>query len=163
MSRPPLDWSGALPPGVPAGFSRESRLRIDGRGRLFHEGQEVEHPGLARAMISWLTRHPDDGRWVLENGWDWCYLVVDDVPWVASSARVVGDELIVSLPDGTDEVLAEIRGDDSGVLRGTVKAGARGGPHPCKLSRSAQLSLVDQLVESDDGPTLVVGARRIRL
>ena len=163
MPRPPLDWSGALPPGLPAGFSRESRIRIDREGRLFHEGHLVEHTGLARGMMSWLTRHPGDGRWVLENGWDWCYLAVDDVPWVAGSARVVGDDLVVSLADGSEEPIAALVVDADGVLRGAVKAAARGGPHPCKLSRTAQLSLIDHLVEGPDGVVLVLGARNISL
>lgn len=164
MARPPLDWSGNLPSNLAElGFSRESKLRIDAEGRLLHEGEPVGHAAMARAMMGWLTRHPDDGRWVLENGWDWCYLAVDDVPWVARNARVEGEALIVSLADGTEAPLADLHADRDGGVRGSVKAGARGGPHPTKLSRTAQLSLVDRLVEHDGGIALALDGRVVPL
>lgn len=164
MARPPLDWSGKLPANLAElGFSRESKLRIDGDGRLLHEGERVEHAAMARAMMGWLTRHPDDGRWVLENGWDWCYLAVDDVPWVARNARVEGEALLVSLDDGTEEPLADLHVDRDGGVRGTVKTSARGGAHPAKLSRTTQLSLVDRLVEHGGGIALALDGRVVPL
>lgn len=163
--KPALDWSGKLPEALAAlGFSRESKIQIDDDGRLSHEGEPVEHAGLARAMMAWLTRHPENGRWVLENGWDWCYVRVADVPWVARAVRLDREAgLVVALDDGTEEPLGDAQVDAEGRVRGTVKPGARGGPHPAKLSRHAQLSLVDHLEERAAGWVLCVGGREIAL
>ncbi len=61
----------------PEGRSRESRIVLTREGRFFHEGAAVEHPGMRRAFAAWLTRHPDDGRPILSNGYDWTYLTVE--------------------------------------------------------------------------------------
>lgn len=65
-----------LPP--PEGRSRESSIVLTRDGRFLHDGAPVEHPGMRRAFASWLARHPDDGRYILNNGYDWTYLTVED-------------------------------------------------------------------------------------
>jgi len=159
--RPPLDWSG----NAPFPFTRESSIRVDVEGSFWHEGQRIEHPGLARAMASWVSRHPDDGRWVLENGWDWCYLTVDDVPLLVRSARVEGAELFGVLSDGSEERIdpETLAVDPAGTLRCTVKAGARRGPYPAKLARHAQLALAERLREEDGHYVLALGDREVVL
>ena len=67
-----------LPP--PPGRSRESTIVLDAEGRFFHEGAPVTHRGMARAFASWVARHPDDGRYILSNGYDWSYFRVEDAP-----------------------------------------------------------------------------------
>lgn len=64
-----------LPP--PEGRSRESTIVLSKEGRFFHEGAPVSHPGMHKAFASWLARHPDDGRDILSNGYDWTYLTVE--------------------------------------------------------------------------------------
>ena len=64
-----------LPP--PPGRSRESTIVLSKEGRFYHDGAPVEHPGMQKAFASWLTRHPDDGRYILSNGYDWTYLTVE--------------------------------------------------------------------------------------
>ena len=64
-----------LPP--PEGRSRESSILLSKEGRFFHEGAPVSHPGMHKAFASWLARHPDDGRDILSNGYDWTYLTVE--------------------------------------------------------------------------------------
>ena len=61
----------------PEGRSRESSIVLTKDGRFFHEGAPVEHPGMKKAFASWLSRHPDDGRPILNNGYDWTYLTVE--------------------------------------------------------------------------------------
>ena len=56
---------------APEGRSRESTIRLDAEGRFHHEGNVVEHPKLAEAFHTWIARHPDDGRYILTNGYDW--------------------------------------------------------------------------------------------
>lgn len=158
-ARPPLDWSG----NAPFPFTRESSIRVDSDGAFWHEGQKIEHPGLARAMASWISKHPDNGRWVLENGWDWCYLGVEDAPLMVRSARVEGDRVLGVLSDGSEEALDALSVDPQGTLRCTVKPNARGGPYPAKLARQAQLDLAPHLEESGDRVVLVAGKQRLPL
>ena len=45
---------------------RRSEISIDRDGRFIHEGAEVTHEGLKRALFRWLDRlPPPDGRYVL--------------------------------------------------------------------------------------------------
>jgi len=145
--RPPLDWSGK----APFPFTRESSIRLDTEGRFFHDGEMVEHPGLSHAMHGWITRHPNDARYVLENGWDWCYLTVDDTPFVVRSAHLEGAALDVTLSDGSTEKLAPhaLRVAQDGTLRCEVKASAKGGPYPARFDRHALVALGEKLTERD--------------
>lgn len=152
-ARPPLDWSG----NAPFPFTRESTIRIDADGHFWHEGVRVDHPGLANAMATWVSKHPTNGRWVLENGWDWCYIQVDDVPLLVRAARVDRDGVRVTLSDGSEEKLdpAGMTVDGDGVIRCTVHPSARGGPYPAKFTRHAQLAVVDRLEEDEQGQFLL--------
>lgn len=158
-ARPPLDWSGK----APFPFTRESTIRLDAEGRFFHEGALVEHPGLARAMHTWISRHPDDGRWVLENGWDWCYLVVDDTPLTVRSAKIDGDAIEVTLSDGSIERIdpTMLRLADDGSLRCEVKAHARRGPYPARFDRHAMIALGEVLNERDGRTILTISGREV--
>jgi hypothetical protein len=73
---------------APEGRSRESTIRLDAEGRFFHDGAVVEHPGLAAAMHTWIALHPDDGRFILTNGYDWTYFTVDDAPYFVRALRI---------------------------------------------------------------------------
>ena len=88
-----------LPP--PEGRSRESTIRLDENGHFFHEGERVEHPGLEAAMHTWIARHPDDGRFILTNGYDWTYFNVDDVAYFVRSVRIEPDRVVLNLNDGS--------------------------------------------------------------
>src|SRR6516162_6749637 len=89
-----------LPP--PEGRSRESSIRLDAEGRFFHEGRPVAHPKLAQAMHTWIGRHPDDGRFILSNGYDWSYFTVEDAPFFVRALRLEGGQAILALSDGTE-------------------------------------------------------------
>ena len=54
-------------------------------------------------MQSWIGRHPDDGRYILTNGYDWTYLTVEDAPFVVRSLRAAGPLVLLALSDGTEE------------------------------------------------------------
>lgn len=125
----------------------------------------VEHAGLATAMASWVSKHPTDGRWVLENGYDWCWITVDDVPLFVRDVRVDGDALMAKLSDGSEEALSleSLYVDAKGTIRCEVKSSARGGPYPAKLTRVAQLAMGDRLREEGGRIVLDVGARSIDL
>jgi hypothetical protein len=150
---------------APEGRSRESTIRLDAEGRFWHEGRRVDHPGLSAALHGWIGRHPDDGRYILSNGYDWTYFTVDDAPYLVRALRIEPDRIVLVLSDGTDEawVPEETRLGSGGALYATVKRGARGGPFEAKFSRHAQASLEPVLLlvgEADGGaPAVRIGER----
>jgi hypothetical protein len=139
---------------APEGLSRESTLRLDREGRFWHDGRLVEHAGLAAALRSWIGRHPDDGRYILTNGYDWTYFTVDDAPYFVEALRIEPARVVLRLYDGTEEPWqpesSRIGGDD-GALYAVVKRDTRGGPFEAKFSRHAQASLEPLLVPSQEG------------
>jgi uncharacterized protein len=153
----------------PAGQSRESRIRLDGDGRFWHDGALIERPALQAALHRWIRRHPEDGRYILENGYDWCYFAVDDVPCFVTALRAAADALVLTLADGTEEPLdpATLREGPGGALYARVKAHGPGGAWAAKLTRAAQAALAPFVVEEEaDGggrPCLEVGGRRYPL
>src|SRR6188768_1641498 len=87
-----------LPP--PEGRSRESSIVLSRGGRFFHEGAPVSHPGMHKAFASWLTRHPDDGRYILSNGYDWSYLTVEGAPFFVQAIHDAAGWPELELLDG---------------------------------------------------------------
>jgi uncharacterized protein len=77
----PIDHPDFFRRAPPPGQSRESTIMLDGEGRFWHAGELVRHPGMQEAFASWISRHPDDGRHILCNGYDWSYFDVQDVPF----------------------------------------------------------------------------------
>jgi hypothetical protein len=139
---------------APEGRSRESTIRLDAQGRFWHDGAVVEHAGLAAALSGWISRHPDDGRYILTNGYDWTYFTVDDAPYTVRSLRLEPERIVLLLSDGTEEPwdpesTREGGEGTGGALYATVKRGARGGPYEAKFTPHAQSSLEPVLVEAD--------------
>ncbi|MFI5298546.1 MAG: hypothetical protein ACHREM_10650 [Polyangiales bacterium] len=159
--RPPLDWSG----NAPMPFTRESSIRLDDHGHFFHDGERVEHPGLERAMHRWLRRHPTNGRWVLENGWDWCYVTVDVAAFFVRSARVEGDHIEGLLSDGDDVEIAPstLRMDRDGALWCDVHGDREGGPFPARFDAYATAALGDAIEERDGALVITVGGTRMTI
>jgi hypothetical protein len=150
---------------APEGRSRESTIRLDARGRFWHDASLVEHAGLARAFSGWITRHPDDGRYILTNGYDWTYFTVDDAPYFVHALRIEADRIVLSLSDGSEEPWdpEATRTGEGGALYATVKRAARGGPYEAKFTPYAQSSLEPALVEAetDGGPAVRIGGRTV--
>jgi len=134
-----------LPP--PEGRSRESSIVLDGEGTFWHEGARVTHAGMARAFASWVGRHPDDGRFILNNGYDWTYFEVEDTPFFVERVFVEPPEL--ELSDGTREPFepARLSLGRAGALYIPVKQGA----YRARFRREAQLSLLERLEEGAGG------------
>jgi len=138
-----------LPP--PPGQSRESSIRLDSEGRFWHAGETVAHPGMQQAFAGWIRRHPDDGRFILCNGYDWSYFQVDDVPFFVRGLR--GDEhgLTLSLSDQSEEALEPV----------SLRLGARdalyvrvkGGRYDARFMPAAQAALMPFLEELASGDT----------
>jgi len=143
----------------PPGASRQSSIVLDREGRFWHDGERVDHPALERALRSWIARHPDDGRLILTNGYDWCYFRVDDAPYVVTALHDGAAPTLV-LFDDTEELL------DPGTLSvgegGVVYARVKGGAFEARFSRHAQTQLASLLV-NDEPPTVRVGDQEIVL
>lgn len=151
---------------APEGRSRESTIRLDSEGRFFHDDAPVEHPKLRDALHTWIARHPDDGRYILTNGYDWTYFIVEDVPFFVRSLRAVDGDAILTLSDGTEEVLdpSTVRENDRGELYLTVKSEAPRGPFDAKMTRFAQGQLGPFLEEAGpEGVSLVTKRGRTKI
>jgi hypothetical protein len=138
---------------------RRSGIRIDREGHFVHEGAEVQHEGLRRALFRWLDAEPD-GRVVLRlDARRFAYVDVDDTPLVARAARLDGERVLLALSDGAEEALdpATLTVDDAGVLRARVREGKL----EARLGTSAVAALAERLSEEAPGrPTLTLAGRR---
>jgi hypothetical protein len=141
---------------APEGRSRESTIVLDGDGQFWHDGERVVHPGMQVAFACWIARHPDDGRYILCNGYDWSYFRVDDVPFFVRGVRESGASLLLSLSDGSQEALAP----------DTLRVGARealycsvkGRAFDARFMPSAQAALVAYVSPTPSGePGLKIG------
>ena len=150
-----------LPP--PPGQSRESSIRLDGEGRFWHDGELVRHPGMQAAFATWIRRHPDDGRFILCNGYDWSYFHVQDVPYFVRGVREDAGRLELALSDGTREPL-----DPASLCSGSRGTGPREalycrvklGQFDARFMPGAQSALWPYLVETPSGaPGLELGGR----
>jgi hypothetical protein len=134
---------------APEGRSRESSIVLDAQGRFHHEGVRVEHPGLARAFASWIARHPDDGRFILNNGYDWSYFQVEDVPYFVLSLREHGGALQLLLSDGSESNL------EPGSLRlgaeGALYASVKDDEFQARFTQGAQTALSPWLAGGENG------------
>ena len=151
---------------APEGRSRESTIRLDGEGRFFHDDAIVEHPKLRDALHTWIARHPDDKRYILTNGYDWTYFIVEDVPYFVRSLRDEGGDAMLVLSDGTEEPLepSTVHANERGELYLKVKAGAKDGPFDAKMTRFAQGQLGPFLEDSGgDEVSLVTTRGRVRI
>jgi len=145
---------------APAGRSRESSIVLDRLGRFFHEGERVEHAGLAGGFARWLRRHPHDRRFILSNGYDWCYLTVEDTPYFVEAVWEDDTRLYVRLSDGSEEALMADTmwiGQDE-----VLRTGVKQGQFDARFSRGAQLQLEPWLADGDP-ICLKVGGRRVPL
>ena len=149
----------ALDPAVLDMLRRSLDLRLDAQGRWFIDDEPIANHRVVDLFDRGLDVHPDTGEAILRVGDQWCYIKVDDTPFVVRRLRVDGDRgLVAHLNNG--EVLPvpgeafSVGGDDVVYLQLTPTRRAR-------LGRSVQQRLADWLVEGDDGaPTVEIGGRR---
>jgi uncharacterized protein len=140
----------------PEGRSRESRIVLSRDGRFFHDGAPVEHPGMHRAFASWLRRHPDDGRYILSNGYDWSYLTVEGAARFVRSVRDESGRPIVELLDGRELSLepTALTVDEEGALWLRLEGDER-----ARFTPAAQLEVAPWLRESEGRIGLEVEGR----
>ncbi len=152
----------------PPGRTRESTIVLDEEGRFWHEGRLVEHRGMAEAFASWIDRHPHDGRYILNNGYDWSYFTVKDVPLFVRTLHLPlnSDEpsLRADLSDGRCGVIdpASLHVGSRGAVYCTIDRAAPSGRFDARLSRDAQLSLAPLLREGTAGGPLELQIAGVR-
>jgi uncharacterized protein len=147
----PIEFFRAPPP---EGRSRESQIALDRHGRFWDHGERFTHKGLEAAMHTWIRRHPDDGRLILCNGFDWSYFTVEDTPFFVVSLSAEGKQLWATLSDQSREpidlrTLQESADERDQAPRITVKV--KHGREEARLLRHAQLQLGECCTIDDRG------------
>jgi hypothetical protein len=139
------DFFNAPPP---PGRSRESAIVLDSEGRFHDRGQPVEHPAMAQAFRTWIDRHPEDDRYILNNGYDWTYFQVQDVPFRVRAAEATQLGIELALDDGSRELLhGPVWLGANGALYVAVKAGR----FSARFDRESQAGLGELLLEEPGG------------
>jgi uncharacterized protein len=143
---------------APEGASRESTIVLHADGHFSHDGEPVERRDFHEALHRWLRVHPDDGRFILSNGYDWTYLQVEDTPRFVTGVKGAppGPPTLV-LADGGEEVLdpATLRVDDAGGLFARVNAEDQ----EARFLRLAQVELAPWLGSEEPASIVVDGVR----
>lgn len=110
-------------------------------------------------MRTWIARHPDDGRVILTNGMDWCYILVDDLPlridhiaYDSGKSRWACSLFDGTVMTGTAEQF-RVRADGSLLFCIGTESSERAGMM-AKLSLEAVVELSAYL-EEDDGNILL--------
>jgi hypothetical protein len=84
---------------------RQTGIRLDRNGRFWHEGVQITHPGLCRALLSWLDRL-DDGRRILRlDATRYAYVEIEDADLLVTSLLWDAKQPRVHLNDGSEEPL----------------------------------------------------------
>lgn len=76
---------------------------------------------MQQAFAGWVRRHPDDGRFILSNGYDWTYFTVDATPFFVAGVSGRDGAVWLTLNDGSQEPLHEPLWLRSDVLHTRVK------------------------------------------
>lgn len=147
---------------APPGRSRESTIRLDASGTFWHDGARVEHAAMARAFATWIDRHPDDGRFILNNGYDWTYFTVADVPFFVEGLRLDGEGATLLLSDGSEEPLDA---ESLSVGQGdAVFVRVKQGRFEARFRPQAQTALMPLLEPGPEGePEILLGSRRFSI
>ncbi|WP_428269303.1 hypothetical protein [Haliangium sp.] len=141
---------------------RQTGIRLDRAGRLWHEGAEITHPGLRRALLRWLDVRAD-GRTILRlDAERYAYIDVEDAHLIVVSARWEGDRVRLRLNDDSEEELdyaSLIQADDA-----TLYCRVRGDRLLARLSTPAYYALAERIEPGpEDSFVLVAAAGRFRI
>jgi len=134
---------------------RQTGIRVDGHGRLWHEGAEIEHQGFRRALLRWLDRLPS-GRPILRlDDTRYAYVEVDDAFLLVTSVRWSADRVFIRLNDDTEEELdyGSLMVGDKDALYCIV----RDGKLDARVTTKAYYLLAERI--EDDGQSFVLCAR----
>jgi len=123
---------------------RQSGIRLDRNGRFWHQGDEIRHDGLRRALLRWLDRLPDGRLIIRMDEHRYAYLDVDDAPLLVTAVTWRGDRAFVTMNDGSEEELAY-----AGVTVGVDHAlycPVRGGTLEARITTPAYYALAEGII-----------------
>jgi hypothetical protein len=143
---------------------REYHYRVDGEGRVFHEGSEIVDPAVLRFFLRAMTRTPEGRHLVVcqgEHNWfqaDGTPFVVQRLRLTLEAGSLVAAELVLagdhrepldpaSLESAADGLACRVR-------RGAFRA---------RFGRVALQQLAPFLVEAETGPALRLAGRCHRI
>jgi hypothetical protein len=136
---------------------RSLDLRLDAEGTWYHEGVPFTHPRLVELFDRGLDVHPDTGEPTLRVDDKWCFVRVDDVPFLVRALTATDHGLEARL--NTRETLSlpadlafEMVGD-----RVYLQLDPR---RRARLTRPAQAALASWLVEREGALEVRAGGRR---
>jgi len=139
---------------------REYHYRVDGDGRIFHDGTEIVDPATLRFFVLAMQRQPDGRHLVMCQG-EQNWFEAADTPLVVQRLRLhVADGLQrveLGLPGGHWEPLdfASLSTE-----RGHLYAGVRRGQLRARFGRVAMQQLAPHLAADGSGAALVVAGAR---
>ena len=140
---------------------REYQYRVDGDGRVFHDGTEIVDAPTLRFFLLGMRRQPD-GRWLVPCQGEQNWFEASDTPFViqrlrldVADGRLRGAEVVLAgaLAEALDPAGLETEG---GHLYGPVRRGA----FRARFGRVAMQQLAPYLDESAGVPALVMAGAR---
>jgi hypothetical protein len=142
---------------------REYHYRVDGDGRVFHDGSEIVDAATLRFFLLGMRREPD-GRWLVPCQGEQNWFAAEDTPFVVQRLRLdvehgrllrVGLRLAGGLQEALDP--ATLESED-----GRLYCRVRRGEHRGRFGRVAMQQLAPHLDEAGGRVTLVMdGARHV--
>ena len=142
---------------------REYHYRVDGDGRVFHDGSEIVDAATLRFFLLGMRREPDR-RWLVPCQGEQNWFAAEDTPFVVQRLRldVEHGRLLrvgLGLAGGLQEALdpATLEAED-----GRLYCRVRRGEHRARFGRLAMQQLAPHLDEAGARVTLVLdGARHV--
>lgn len=140
------------------GFTRETAIHRDRKGRWFDDGEPITHPRLVEKLDAWIDRAPD-GRYCLSNEINWAFIEIEGPPYFVRSVRIEGS-ILLRLSGGLEETLDphSLRLDPDDALWCDV----RGGRVPARFDRHATHQLATLLDEDEEGPFFRIKDGKVR-
>lgn len=142
------------------GFTRETTIRRDARGKWYQDGVALAHDGLSRSFDAWIERAPD-GRFCLDNAINWAFVEIEGPPYSVRSASIADDRVTLQLSgDGVEELdptTLRLGEDDA------LWCDVRGGRVPARFDNHAALALSEAFELEGDEARLVLGASRFAI
>ena len=140
---------------------REYRYRVDGEGRVFHDGSEIVDPPTLRFFLLAMTRTPE-GRWLAVCQGERNWFEPDETPFVVQRVRPVLRDGAV---EGLELVLAgeyrePLDPETLDSARGRLRCRVRRGAFPARFGRLALQQLGPHLRDEGGQPVLDLGGRR---
>jgi hypothetical protein len=140
---------------------REYRYRVEGEGRVFHDGSEIVDPPTLRFFLLAMTRTPE-GRWLAVCQGERNWFEPDETPFVVQRVRPVLRDGAV---EGLELVLAgeyrePLDPETLDSARGRLRCRVRRGAFPARFGRLALQQLGPHLRDEGGQPVLALGGRR---